>query len=62
MEEDTEYTKLPVEDRCVHKVSYLFMWSIPHTEKCFFIAVFAFVDSYGRLDCMDMKNVQRHFD
>ena len=21
MEEDTEYTKLPVEDRCTHKVS-----------------------------------------
>lgn len=25
MEEDTEYTKLPVEDRCVHKVNIILM-------------------------------------
>lgn len=60
MEEDTEYNKLPVEDRVVHKVIKFFfdIYFYFLTDILIFVIFFS---SYGRLDCMVMKNARNHF-
>lgn len=61
MEEETEFTKLPVEDRCVHKVFYYYNFII--VVRLFIRSILSYffvIFSHGRQEFMDMKNVRRN--
>lgn len=61
MEQDTEYIKLPLEERCVHKVIctswYNLIFNLIKIFWIIFLTLILFIYSYGEHVCMDIKNV-----